>query len=270
MNKIYYLCTEFMCVCELLYRLALMREQMIKAKNRYLNACFCLLFGVASSNAQQLIGTQGMMNIPTADMCEAGTFNGGASFVGESVLAQRYNYDTGIYYVDFTPFSWMEITLRETLLKTTKTVNGVKKRGFYQQDRSTSLRLRPLKEKEGKWMPSVLVGCNDIYSDHGDSYYTAVYGTVTKHVDVQKLGTFGATVGYAHPFRAGCVYDGVFGGVEFRPKGVRCMRVMAEYDTQGFNVGVSALLFRHLNLMVMTREFDKICAGVSYQYTIKY
>lgn len=235
-----------------------------------MSTCLCVLLGLGSAYAQRLIGTQGMMNIPTADMCEAGTFDGGVSYVGESVLAPRYNYNTGIYYVSFTPFSWVEMTLRETLLKTTKTENGVKKRGFYQQDRSTSLRVSPLKEKAEKWWPSAVIGCNDIYSDHGDSYYTAVYGALTKHVDVQAWGVVGATLGYAHPFRAGNVYDGIFGGVEFRPECVKCMKVMAEYDTQGFNVGVQALLFRHLNLMLMTREFNKICAGISYQYTIKY
>lgn len=243
---------------------------MIRAKNRYMSICLCFLLGVGNVFAQKLIGTQGMMNIPTADMCEAGTFDGGASFVGASVLAPRYNYDTGIYYVSFTPFNWVEMTLRETLLKTTKRENGVKKKGFYQQDRSTSVRLRPLREKAGRWWPSVVAGCNDLYSDHGDSYYTAVYGALTRHVDIKAVGTVGATLGYAHPFRAGCVYDGVFGGIEFRPACVKCVRVMAEYDTQGFNVGAQALLFRHLSLMLMTREINKICAGVSYQYTIKY
>ena len=229
-----------------------------------------MLLGAVSSDAQQLIGTQGLMNIPTADMCKTGTFNGGVSYVGESVLTSRYNFNTGIYYVSFTPFDWVEITLRETLLKTWKKKNGVRKQGYYQQDRSTSLRLRPIKESKDRWWPSVAVGCNDIYSDHGDSYYTAVYGAVTRHLDINAVGEIGATVGYAHPFRAGCVYDGVFGGVDFRPSCLQFLRVMAEYDTQGINVGVHAQLFRHLNLMVMTREFNKLCAGLSYQYTIKY
>lgn len=243
---------------------------MVLLKSRYFGAFFGMMFGAVTLHAQQLIGTQGMMNIPTADMYRAGTFSGGVSFVQKSTLSEHYDFSTGIYYADFTPFSWMEIAFRETLLKTTKMKNGEKKRGYYQQDRSTTLRLRPLKEVENQWVPSVVVGCNDIYSDHGDSYYTAVYGVATKHFGLSSAGNLGVTVGYAHPFREGSVYDGVFGGVDFRPAGMKDLRLMAEYDTEGVNVGAQILLFRHLNLMVMTREFNKICAGVSYQYTIRY
>ena len=45
---------------------------------------------------------------------------------------------------------------------------------------------------------------------------------------------------------------------------------MGEYDSNGFNVGASAFLFKHLNLTCFTREFKGINATVSYQYTIKF
>jgi len=103
------------------------------------------------ADAQTVLGTRGLMNIPTADMNPAGTFDGGASFVQKELLYDK-NYNTGIYYITFTPFSWMEITYRETLIKTRKSASEPDKIGFYQQDRSTTLRLRPL--KEGRWWPS--------------------------------------------------------------------------------------------------------------------
>lgn len=230
-----------------------------------------LLLGAQSTKAQQLLGTEGMMNIPTADMKPSGTFVGGMSYVERSTLCSRYNYNTGLYYIDFTPFSWMEITFRETLLKTTKRMgDGSTRKGFYQQDRSTTIRLAPLKEKEGKWVPSVVLGCNDIYSDHGNSYYTSAYAVVTKHFNCGNVGKIGGTLGYAKPFKAGVVYDGAFAGIEFSPKFYDKMRVMAEYDTQGYNVGISALLFKHMNVMLMSREFGNVCGALSYQYTIKY
>jgi hypothetical protein len=44
------------------------------------------LFAVIPSRAQTIIGTNGMMNVPTADMRPAGTFDGGASFIlGERI-----------------------------------------------------------------------------------------------------------------------------------------------------------------------------------------
>lgn len=216
--------------------------------------------------AQQLLGTSGLMNVPTAEMYASGTFKGGASLVQKELLSDRFNYNTGIYYIDFTPFSFMEITFRETLLKTRKG----DKTGFYQQDRSTTLRLRPLKEKEGRWFPSVVLGVNDIYSDHGASNYAAVYGVVTKNLLLGKVGTLDVTAGFAKAFDEGDAYDGVLGGVRFTPAAVKNASVMAEYDTRGFNIGASVLLFKHLNLMCFTREFTGVCAGFSYQYTIRY
>ncbi len=216
--------------------------------------------------AQQLLGTSGLMNVPTAEMYASGTFKGGVSLVQKELLSDRFNYNTGIYYIDFTPFSFMEITFRETLLKTRK--NG--KMGFYQQDRSTTLRVQPLREREGKWVPSFVIGVNDIYSDHGASNYAAVYGVITKNITLGEFGCLGLTAGYAKAFDKGDAYDGVLGGVRFTPAGIRNASIMAEYDTRGFNVGASILLFRHLNLMCFTREFSGVCAGVSYQYTIRY
>lgn len=226
-----------------------------------------VMFCVCSTcRAQQLLGTSGLMNVPTAEMYASGTFKGGASLVQKELLSDRFNYNTGIYYIDFTPFSFMEITFRETLLKTRKG----DKMGFYQQDRSTTLRLRPLKEKEGRWFPSVVLGVNDIYSDHGSSNYAAVYGVVTKNFPLGKIGMLGVTAGFAKAFDKGDAYDGVLGGVRFTPAAVKNASVMAEYDTRGFNIGASVLLFKYLNLMCFTREFTGVCAGISYQYTIRY
>lgn len=220
--------------------------------------------------AQMLIGTAGMMNTPTADMFDEGTFVGGVSFVPKEMELTSGKYNTGIYYVDFTPFSWMELTFRETLLKTTKEENGKVKRGYYQQDRSTTLRLRPIAEKDSTWLPSVAVGVNDIYSDHGSSRYTCVYGVLTKHFPVAAAGVVGVSAGYARKFDTGVVYNGAFGSIEFRPSFFDKLRLMAEWDTSGFNVGAHAHLVKHLNVMLFTREFKSVGAGVSYQYTIRY
>ena len=229
---------------------------------------FILLFVVAlvPGRAQTVIGTNGLMNIPTADMRPAGTFDGGASFIQKELLYEK-TYNTYLYYISFTPFSWIELTLRETLLKTRKSADDPRV-GFYQQDRSITVRLRPL--KEGRYWPSVVVGANDFYSDHGYSRYSCFYGVVSKHFPVKSVGTFEATVGYARPHKQGETYDGVMGGVSFAPAFFPDMRVMGEYDTKGCNVGVGAFLFRHLNVTCFTREFKGFNATLSYQYTIRY
>jgi len=217
--------------------------------------------------SQTVIGTEGLLNVPTADMRHAGTFDGGASLIDNDLLYSK-NYKTGIYYINFTPFSWMEITYRETLLKTRKSAAEPKKIGYYQQDRSTTLRLRPL--REGRWWPSVVVGANDIYSDHGGSRYACFYGVATKNIALPRIGTLGLTAGYAYARKKGTTYDGVMGGFSFSPAFWPALRIMGDYDTRGFNVGAGAILFKHLCLTCFTNKMKGVNATVSYRYTIKY
>lgn len=221
-----------------------------------------------SANAQRLIGTTGLMNIPTAEMKPAGTFNGGVTFMQKGATNEVYNFDTGIYYINFTPFGFLEFTFRETLLKT---MHSVKKTvGYYQQDRSTTFRVRPITEKEGKWWPSVVFGVNDIYSAYGDSYYTGFYGTATKQINLGYAGRVNITAGYFKPFHSGKMYDGIFCGFEYKPIKTQPLAISAEYDTHGINIGAAYNLWNCVNIFCYTDEFKAIAAGISYQRTIKF
>jgi len=220
------------------------------------------------ARSQTVLGTTGLLNVPTADMRPAGTFDGGVSVVQKELLYDK-TYVTGIYYVDFTPFTWMEITYRETLLKTQKSKAEPDKVGFYQQERTTTVRVRPL--KEGKWWPAVVIGANDIYtSRQGWSKYRNFHGVITKHFPIRSFGTFAATAGYSYARKEGIAYDGIMGGLSFSPAFCPELRLMGDYDTRGYNVGLSAFLFRHLNLTCFTHKFKGVNATVSYQYTIPY
>lgn len=219
------------------------------------------------AKSQTVIGTPGLMNIPTAEIRKGGTFDGGASLMQKELQSEAMHYNTGLYYINFAPFSFFDITLRETLVKSYKSSGEY---GFYQQDRSLTLRVQPIREKDGCWWPSILIGSNDFYSPHGDSYYAAVYGVMTKTLPIKGLGKFAITAGYAKPIRKGVLYNGVFGGISVSPYFAPMLRVMGEYDTRGVNVGIGAHLFRHLNLTCFTREFKGISATISYQYTITF
>lgn len=246
--------------------------EMFAGRFRSVRVIVCLFVMLAcgmSASSQQLIGTRGLMNIPSADMNPQGTFEGGVSFLQKKMMVDGHNYCTGLYYINFTPFSFVEFTFRETLRKTRKS-SANPKMGYYQQDRSTTIRLRPLREKEGKWWPAVAVGVNDIYSDHGMSEYAAVYGVATKNISLRGLLNIEATLGYAHPIDNGSTYDGIFGGVSLSPACCDKVRIMAEYDTRGVNLGASVVLFRHLRAMCLTHDFCGVCGGLSYLYTIKY
>ena len=97
------------------------------------------------------------------------------------MLPQEWGYNSGNYFVNLTFLPFMEVAYRCTLLKVEST-------GKWNQDRSVSLRLRPL--KEGKWWPSVVIGSNDLLTtgelnpfldSGGNRYFSSVYAVGTKH-----------------------------------------------------------------------------------------
>ena len=240
--------------------------------------------------AQMVMGTEGLINIPTADMKPSGTFVGGATFLPKSYLDGYHKYNTGMYYITLTPVPWAELTFRETLAKGrtqtlippyvdekgTIVVGKVEygDYGFHFQDRSYTIRLRPLFWVKDKRIPQVVLGTNDPWSDNGGSYYSCVYGVATEHVTLGNIGDLGISAGYfksfADRFGDQKAYDGVFGGIAFTPSFWDKMMLSADYDTQGVNLGLAVCLFKHWNIFAYERDFEKFGFGMSYQYTIDF
>ena len=127
--------------------------------------------------AQYTMGTTGMMNIPTAEMQQTGTF-----MIGGNYLPEELN-----------PFKYLELNYRCILLKSDYMA---KKPKFNQQDRSLSVRLRPL--KEGKYWPAIVIGSNDPFKDKGYNYFASVYGVATKSFMIGEH-RLAATAGYYYP-----------------------------------------------------------------------
>jgi len=239
------------------------------------------LLNLTFVNAQMIIGNAGLINIPTADMYKEGTFVGGATMMPSCYMVKSKNYNTFVYYIDLTPLKWVELTFRETIFKGAKQTMGDYGKieygdvGYYFQDRSYSIRLRPIKEQDGKWWPSMVVGTNDPWSDYGGSDYACVYGVLTKHWN-HHWGDLGLSLGYAKPFSDNDgnaqkkSYDGLFGGVSFTPSFWENLRVMVDYDTKGLNFGTKVILFNHWNIFAYVRDFKQAGFGMSYQYTMDF
>lgn len=215
-----------------------------------------------STYGQEMLGSAGQFNIPTADMQQSGTFRGGINYIPEEVAPVKYN--TGIYYIDFTFFSFFEVTFRETLLKSR---NAEGKMRYKEQDRSMSFRARLL--KESKYIPAFVIGTTDPYSDQGNNYYASVYGVVTKGFELGNCGTLKASAGYVRKLNKAKQYNGGFGGIRFVPQAIKNMYVACEYDTKRFNAGIGGTLFRHLGFNVWTCKFKNVSGGINYIYTIK-
>ena len=199
--------------------------------------------------AQYTMGTTGMMNIPTAEMQQTGTFMIGGNYLPEELNPFKYN--SGNYFVNITFFSFLELNYRCILLKSDYMA---KKPKFNQQDRSLSVRLRPL--KEGKYWPAIVIGSNDPFKDKGYNYFASVYGVATKSFMIGEH-RLAATAGYYYPLSKDkyTLQDGIFGGLSYTPSFCKPLSIMAEYDSDGFNVGAAAKLWKHLSLNVFTREF---------------
>lgn len=228
--------------------------------NKYL-LLFFLFFCCTVIRAQYSMGNTGLLNIPTADMQETGTFMGGANYLPDGMTPFKFN--TGNYFVNITFLSILELSYRCTLLKTTR-YDG--KRGYFQQDRSMTARVRPL--KEGKYHPSIVIGTNDPFKDMGTNYFATVYGVLTKSFSIVKGDRLALTAGYYFPLNKHSVQDGPFGGISYSPARCREISFMAEYDSDGFNVGSAVRLWKHLSVHVFTREFNCIAGGIRYECTL--
>lgn len=237
----------------------------IRLKKLVLSACLLLM--AACLHAQYSLGVTGLLTIPTADMQADGTFMGGGNFLPEAMMPSNWEYNTGNYFVNITFLPFLEVAYRCTLLHG-EFVKGSK----WNQDRSVSLRLRPL--KEGKWWPAIVVGSNDAFTTGelnmfknaaGNRFFSSVYIVGTKHL---LLGghDLGFSLGGNIPFRKDSYRKGIFGGVGYSPAFLRSVTLMAEYDAEAVSIGAAAQLFNHFSLHAFCYDFKAVSAGIRYEF----
>ena len=236
-----------------------LRENSMRYK--FLVFYFSIFICTIKVHAQYSMGTTGQLNIPTAEMQETGTFMIGGNYLPKGMTPFKFN--TGNYFVNITLFSFLELDYRCTLLKT-KRKDGQK--GYFQQDRSMSARIQPL--KEGKYIPAIVIGTNDPFADKGTNYFASIYGVVTKNFSLFSGDKLGISAGYYFPLNKQTCQDGPFGGISYSPAFYPKLTFMAEYDSKGFNIGAAAKLWKHFSLHVFTREFNCISGGIRYECTL--
>ncbi len=214
----------------------------------------------ASVRGQYMLGMTGQMAIPTAEMQENGRLMIGGNYLPEALTPERFGYNTGNYFVNATFLPFLELAYRCTMIHSAEQWKAETK---WQQDRSVSGRLRLL--KEGRYWPAMVAGTNDPI---GTTLFSSAYGVVSKTL---KFGghTLVGTAGWYIPLKeTNNAHDGAFAGVRYAPGFCKVLSVMAEYDSQGVNVGAAARLWGHLSVFVCTREFNCLAGGVRYEYTL--
>ena len=213
--------------------------------------------------AQPTAGTSGLLNTPAAGMPDDGTFTAGANYLPDILTPQPdFNYNTYNYYVGMAFLPFLELSLRMTLLKEPE------EEKFNNQDRSLAMRVRLLKEK--KYLPSIVIGGNDIFttSQSANQYFKSFYIAGSKTFN---LGGSLARVslGCLSDFANDDVDFGPFGGLSFSPAFLKSLSLMAEYDSQYINAGASILLFRHIYLYGFAADLRQFAGGVAIRLYAK-
>lgn len=239
----------------------------------FMAVCLLPLLG----SAQQYTGTSGLIHIPSAEMHHEGDALIGIHFLNKEMMPDigfLYNgekYNTFDYYIALTPFSWLEMSYVCT--ERIRAKNDQTGEIQWSKDRSASMKIQPL--KEGKYYPAVAIGCNDIATsvfkaDQPDVqlYFMNWYISATKNFDLggNKLGV---TLAYRYFFRSyNSKWNGIVGGITFRPKFFPQGRLIAEYTGNEFLLGADVLLWQHLRLQVSLKNFKYVNAGLCLQFNL--
>jgi len=212
--------------------------------------------GFIPTMAQQALGTQGLIHVPSADMDSAGVARIGAQYVPKEIIPDKMlldgeKFNSFTNYLSITPFSWIEIGYGYTLWKFHRNKDVNQKVGFYAKDRYFSLIIRPL--KEGKYWPSVVIGGNDVWGsrDSGEStsnYYRNFYIAATKHQDIlgQTLGVHLAYRKWKRDYNE--KWNGLVGGITIQPSFYKPLRLIGEWDGTEVNIGADCRVFKILQL----------------------
>jgi hypothetical protein len=197
-------------------------------------------------------------------MQEEGTFMVGANYLPTATTPAVFYYPTMNYFVDMTLFSLIEVTYRMTLLKS---LNAKGKYTYHEQDRSNTVRIRPL--KEGQWWPALVIGADDLFTQKATEYWGAYFGAATKSIHTRSGHRIATTLGWYLPRGKQRVFNkGLFGGIAYTPPFCQELKLMAEYDTRGWNAGGAVRLWKHLSIHAFTHEFKSISAGMRYECTL--
>lgn len=221
--------------------------------------------------AQFTHGTTGLLNMPTADMQRDKTFMLGSGFLEHHVTPTRWFYNTYNYYLNITFLPWLEVSYDMTLFKSME--NDRYAQGYWvpstygkfvNQDRHFSVRLRALKEGQlWKYMPAIVVGCNDLTTSNagaddgsgyktvestGNGFWNRYYIAATKHINF--YGELGLHLAYVYNNRDDYPLNGPCIGVNYHPAFHRPLNFMAEYDSKSINIGLGYSLWKeHINFI---------------------
>ncbi len=235
-----------------------------------LSVAMLFLMLVVTVRGQQYIGMEGMIHVPTADMDTVGIARIGAHYIPKQMMPDKMLIDGEKFnsltnYLSITPFRWIELGYGYTLWKFHKDKNPSNGVGFYAKDRYFSVKLQLLQEDQ--WWPSVAVGGNDVWGSNdagesGSNYYKNYFAALSKHLDLggNRVGAHLVYRNWNRDFNK--KWNGVIGGLTFRPSFYQPLRVMCEWDGNEVNIGADCRLFKYVLVQCSLLDFGHFNAGL--------
>ena len=94
------------------------------------------------------------------------------------------------------------------------------------------------------------------------------YITATKHFNFSG-NELGVTLAYRYYFRNyNAKWNGIVGGITFRPAFFPQARIIAEYTGNEFLLGMDMLLWQHIRLQASVMDFKYVYAGLCLQFNL--
>lgn len=266
----------------------------VKTRNLQVHLCVVSLFLLAAvpSRAQFADCSTGLIQMPTAEMQEDGTFMVTTNFLNKhSLPTSGWTYNTIQYgvYVSF----WGRVELGYVCTIFNDHWKGSQSRpGIWMinQDRHFTGRVCLLREGEfgWDWLPALVVGASDPMTgtggdytdfDHvsgtGNGYFNRNFAVLSKHFQTA-WGEIGAHAGYQFNFRKDYLINAPCAGVNWHPvwlqqKGILDdFNVMAEYDSRTVNLGfVASIWDNRFEAMFELQSFSWINFGLRYKLRLK-
>lgn len=248
---------------------------------------------VVCARAQFADASTGLLQMPTAEMQQDGTFMITNNFLNKhSLPTSGWGYNTFQYgiYVSF----WERVELGYVCT----IFNGAwdprpnkteRQRIMRNQDRHFTGRVQLLREGDGfDWMPALVFGMSDPttgstnseYTDAdvsgtGNGYFNREFFVLTKHFRTS-WGEVGAHAGYQFNRRSDYSINAPCVGVNWKPmwlqdKGIfDSLNCIAEFDSRTLNLGFIASVWdNRFEAMFELQNFQWINFGLRYKLRIK-
>lgn len=233
----------------------------------------------------------GLLQMPTADMQDDGTFMITNNYLNQHALSSKWGYDTFQYGIYVSFWGRIEIGYVCTIFNGAWDPNPNKTWRWTimrNQDRHFVGRVCLLREGDFglNWMPALVVGTVDPgtgsrgdYTNGvaatGNGYFNRNYVVLTKHFSTP-WGSLGIHAGYQYNRRLDYPINNPCFGLNWRPvwlqeKGVfDHLDLIAEYDSRTVNVGFIASVWENrFEAMFELQNFRWINFGLRYKLRIK-